>query len=84
MLYDPDLPLQRNINALIKEYDGYYVARCLEISVITDGPTLDETLANLREAIELHLKGENPREFGLVPDPGLQITLQTVLAVAHT
>ena len=84
MPYDPRLPLNRNINALIKEHDGYFVARCLEISVITDGPTLDETLANLREAIELHLENEDPAEFGLVPNPGLQITFQTELASAQT
>ena len=51
---------------------------------ITDGPTLDETLANLREAIELHLEDEDPAEFGLVPNPGLQITFQTELASAQT
>ena len=84
MPYDPRLPLQRNINALIKEYDGYYVARCMEISVATDGPTLDETLANLREAIELHLEDEDPADFGLVSNPGLQLTLQTALASAQT
>ena len=77
MPYDVELPLQRNINAVIKEYDGYFVARCMEISVITDGSTLDETLSNLREAIELHLDDEDPAEFGLVPNPVLQITLQT-------
>ena len=84
MPYDSDLPLQRNINALIKEYDGYFVARCMEISVVTDGSTLDETLANLREAIELHLEDEDPAEYGLVENPGLQITLQTALANAKT
>ena len=83
MPYDPRLPLQRNINALFREDDGYYVARCMEISVVTDGPTLGETLANLREAIELHLEDENPAEFGLVPNPGFQITFQTVLASAQ-
>ena len=84
MPYDTRLTLQRTINALIKEYDGYFVARCMEISVVTDGPTLDETIANLREAIGLHLEDEDPAEFGLVPNPGLQITFQTVLAGAQT
>jgi hypothetical protein len=31
------------------------------------GVTLDETVLNLREAVALHLEGENLTEFGLAP-----------------
>ncbi|CCI13040.1 hypothetical protein MICAE_1600007 [Microcystis aeruginosa PCC 9806] len=31
---------------------------------------------NLQQAILLHLEGEDPREFGLVAKPSLQITLE--------
>ncbi len=44
-----------------------YVAECLNLSVVTQGQTLDETVANLREAIALHLEGEDLAELGLVP-----------------
>ena len=40
-----------------------YVAECLNLGVITQGQTLDETVQNLREAIQLHLEGEDPRSF---------------------
>jgi predicted RNase H-like HicB family nuclease len=38
-----------------------YVAECLNLAVVTQGKTLDETVQNLREAIELHLEGEESR-----------------------
>ena len=80
MPYDPDLPLQRNIHAIVRKYDGYYVATCLEVSAVTDGPTLDDTVANLQEAICLLLDGEDPSEFGLIPNPGITLIYQMELA----
>ncbi len=52
--------LQRTIKAAIRpgEQSGY-VAECLEIPVVTQGRTLDEVTRNLREAVELHLEGED-------------------------
>ncbi len=79
MPYDPDLPLQRNIHAVVRKYDGYYVATCLEVSAVTDGRTLDETVSNLEEAICHLLDGENPAEFGLVPNPGITFIYQLEL-----
>lgn len=32
--------------------DGWYVARCLEVEVTSQGPTVEEALANLKEALE--------------------------------
>ena len=43
------------------ESEGWYVAECLEVAVVTQGRSLDETLANqanLRSALELHLDDE--------------------------
>jgi len=55
--------LRRTINAVIRtgEQSGY-VAECLELPVVTQGATLDEVVANLREAVELQLQGEDPAE----------------------
>jgi predicted RNase H-like HicB family nuclease len=66
--------LQRTIKAVIRpgEERGY-VAECLEVAVVTQGATLDETVANLREAVQLHLEGENPADFGLAPHPTLLV-----------
>ena len=67
--------MRRNINAFVHMNDGHYVAECLGVSIVTQGRTLDETIANLREAAALYLDGEDPAEHGLVSDPGLLVTL---------
>ncbi|HLB26133.1 MAG TPA: type II toxin-antitoxin system HicB family antitoxin [Dehalococcoidia bacterium] len=68
--------MQRTIKAFVRKGDTHYVAECLEIAVVTQGRTLDETIANLEEAITLHLEGEDPADFGLAPDPTLLVTLE--------
>ena len=69
--------LQRTIKAVIRpgEQSGY-VAECLEIPVVTQGATLDETVSNLREATELHLEDENLAELGLAQNPTIVITME--------
>lgn len=71
------MKLQQNIKAFIRlgEQQGY-VAECLEISVVTQGETLDEVARNLLEAVSLHLEGEDPTEFGLVANPSLIVTFE--------
>ena len=36
--------------------DGWYVARCLEVEVTSQGTTVEESLANLKEALELYFE----------------------------
>lgn len=77
------MDLQHTIKAIIRpgEQSGY-VAECLEIPIVTQGATLDQTVENLREATELHLEGEDLAALGLVPNPIIVITmeLETVCA----
>jgi predicted RNase H-like HicB family nuclease len=69
--------LQHTIKAVIRagEQSGY-VAECVEIPVVTQGATLDEVTANLKEAVELHLEDEDPADWGLVARPTLLITFE--------
>lgn len=69
-------PLQHTIKAYVRKSENYYVAECLEINVVTQGKTLDETISNLQEAVALHLEGEDPAEFGLTPNPRLLLTME--------
>jgi predicted RNase H-like HicB family nuclease len=71
------MKLQRTIKAVIRagEQSGY-VAECLELPVITQGQTLDEVTNNLREAIRLHLDGEDLAELGFAPDPTVLVTFE--------
>lgn len=68
--------LQHTIKVFIKKSEKYYVAECLEIAVVTQGKTIDETVKNLREAVALHLEGEDLTELGLAPNPTLIITME--------
>ena len=65
--------MNKTIKAYIYRGEKYYVGECMEISVVTQGRTVDETISNLREAISLHLEGENLEELGLSPEPNLLI-----------
>jgi hypothetical protein len=44
MLVTPEK--QHTIKAFIRRGEKYYVAECLEIAVVTQGKTLDETIEN--------------------------------------
>lgn len=61
--------------------DSGYVATCEEIAVVTQGETLDEVTANLREAVALHFEGEDMAVLGFVPEPTIIVTLE--LAPTH-
>ena len=73
--------MRHSIKAFVYKGEDYYVAECIDVSVVTQGKTLDETVANLQEAVALHLEGEAPADFDLVPNPSLLITLETELSV---
>jgi predicted RNase H-like HicB family nuclease len=69
--------LQHPIKAVVRpgEQSGF-VAECLEIPVVTQGATLDEVAANLREAVALHLEGEDLAALGLAPQPSIVVTFE--------
>lgn len=70
-------PLQQTIKAVIRPGDDVgYVAECLELAVVTQGRTLDETVKNLQEATALHLEGESPAPFGLREHPTVVLTME--------
>ena len=68
--------LQRTVKGVVRKGETQYVAECVEVAVVTQGQTLDETVKNLREAVALHLQGENPADFGLAPNPTLLVTME--------
>jgi len=70
------MKLQRTIKSIIRPGDeAGFVGECVEIAVVTQGATIDETIHNLREAVALHLEGENPAEFGLEEGQSLIVTV---------
>lgn len=76
--YAVTLPGNRtSIHAVAFESEGQYVAECLEVAVVTQGRSLDETLAHLREALALYLDGEDMARLGLSPSPRLVVSFET-------
>jgi predicted RNase H-like HicB family nuclease len=63
--------MKKIIQVRIFKGDKQYVAECLDLPVVTHGKTLDEVAENLREAIGLHLRGENLADLDLAEEPSV-------------
>jgi predicted RNase H-like HicB family nuclease len=46
----------RRFSAVLYREDDLYVAECPEVGTVSQGSTLEEAIANLREATELYLE----------------------------
>ena len=76
------MALQRTVKAYVRRGETQYVAECLDIPVVTQGKTLEEVMANLREAVALHLEGEDLAQLGLVENPSILVTMELEPAIA--
>lgn len=65
------LLMKRIIQVRVFRGEKYFVAECFDLPVVTQAATLDELVANIREAIALQLEGEDPADFGLAPDASI-------------
>jgi predicted RNase H-like HicB family nuclease len=68
--------MKRTIQVRILRGEKQYVAECLDLPVVTEASTLDELAANIREAIALHLEGEDLTELGFASDPTILATME--------
>ena len=66
----------RTLTAVLHREGDLYVAECREVGTVSQGPTIEQAVANLREATELYLE-ECP-----VPDisPPLVTTFEATYA----
>jgi predicted RNase H-like HicB family nuclease len=53
---------ERTLTATIEREEDMYVALCPELDVASEGPTVEEARANLREAVELFLESADRSE----------------------
>lgn len=56
--------MSRQFTAIIEREDDSYVALCPELDIASQGESVGEARANLREAIELFLESASPEEIG--------------------
>ncbi len=74
---------KKTLHFEIKFGESRYYAESLDLPVVTQGKTLDETIANLREAVTLHLDGEDLAALGFAAEPVILITFEAgVVGVA--
>ena len=74
--------MKRIIQFRIYREEKYYVAECIDLPIVTQGKTLDEVVENIREAISLHLEGEDLEELGISPDFSVLINMELEYAKA--
>lgn len=55
-----------HLTAAVTREDDWYVARCLQVEVTSQGSTIEESLANLREALELYFEDQPAPEVSNV------------------
>ncbi len=53
----------------------WYVARCVELGVVSQGKTIDEAKKNIREAVELYLEDQPKHKIYLAKQAPLIATL---------
>ena len=47
-------------NVIVQKDDTWYVAKCIDNSVASQGKTVEDALDNLKEALELYYEDEPP------------------------
>ncbi len=76
------MKLDESIRVHIRESEGCFVASCLELAIVTQGRTLDETIANVKEAVCLYLDDEDLEYIGVVRHPRILLTMELETASA--
>ncbi|HZX12980.1 MAG TPA: type II toxin-antitoxin system HicB family antitoxin [Thermodesulfobacteriota bacterium] len=74
--------MKRIIQFKIYKGENYYIGECVDLPIVTQGKTLDEVAANIKEALSLHLEGEDLSDLDLAPDPSVLVNFELEMAYA--
>lgn len=77
--YAPAGPARDTIHFVVSRSAGFYVAEALELALVTQGRSLDEVLRNVKQAVRLHLDGEDFSELGLSSRPRIAVAYEESL-----
>ena len=47
-------------NVIVQKEENWYVAKCLDNNIASQGKTIEEAMKNLKEALELYMQDEEP------------------------
>jgi len=67
---------RRAIQVRIFRGETKWVADGMDFPIVTEGDTLDEVVANVREAVASFLEGEDLSELGLCENPAIIVNLE--------
>lgn len=56
--------------------EKYYIGEGIDLPVVTQGKTIDETAKNIKEALTLYLKDEKLSELGLDDNPPVLVNFE--------
>ena len=73
--------MKQVLHFYISKDDTQYTAECMELSIVTQGYTLDELLANVKEATSLHLEIEPLEDVGVVLSPIISVNYEFMQTV---
>ena len=60
---ETDMKKNYSLTAVVEKEDDGYVSLCPELDVASQGDTVEEATANLKEAVELFLACASPKEI---------------------
>ncbi|OGU58579.1 MAG: hypothetical protein A2X64_04980 [Ignavibacteria bacterium GWF2_33_9] len=67
--------MKRIINFQISKGEKFYTANCVELPIVTQGLTLEETIENIKEALSLHLEDEDLSRFDIITHPAVSVNI---------
>ncbi len=56
--------------------DKYYIGEGIDLPIVTQGHTIDETVENIKEALLLHLEGEDLSELDIGPNSSVLVNFE--------
>lgn len=62
-------------NVIIQKEEKWYVAKCIDNNIASQGKTIEEAIKNLKEAIELYYENEEP----IIPKETYITTLEVAI-----
>ena len=69
---------KRIVSVIITKEEDWYIARCPQVDIVTQGKTVDETLDNFKEALTLYVESFGYEEIPMVEE---QIVVTTPIPV---
>lgn len=67
-------------NVIVQKEENWYVAKCIDNSVASQGKTIEEAINNLKEALELYYEDNEP----VIPKEVYITTVEVTIWVLNT